>query len=60
MLLGLAGCTAPADAPVGAWVMLLCVINCPLSVSVADEGRVTDAQPQEYIHLDPDAVRAAR
>jgi len=59
MLLG--GC-APTHIPpidfTGARVIMLCIINCPLAVNVADEGEIVDALPIEQTHLMPENVRA--
>lgn len=60
--MSLAGC-APNVPPIdlaGIHVILLCGVNCPLAVTLADEGRVTDAVPLEYEDVSADAVRAGQ
>lgn len=62
MLIALTGCS-PDIPPIdfaGIHMILLCGVNCPLAVTLADEGRVTDAVPLEYEDVSANAVRAIK
>ena len=53
------GCaTIPPFDVAGVRIILLCVINCPVSVNIADEGQLTDTLPLEYPHISPESLQA--
>lgn len=65
-VLGLAGLVSgcsnsipPVDVA-GVRLVLVCLLNCPVSVTMADEGQATDAIPLEYPKVSPEGLRAAR
>jgi hypothetical protein len=62
LVLLLASCTGNAHTPPveisGVRLFLLCLINCPLAINMADEGAVTDTVPVEHPHILSDNIRA--
>jgi len=61
-LAGLAsGCTHPTPLDLaGVRLVLLCLVNCPASVTFSDEGSATDATPLENTSLHPENVFAVQ
>ena len=63
LALALSGCqpgrgALPGDLT-GAYVAMLCLLNCPLSVNLSGpDAVVTDVVPQKGIHIMPETVRA--
>lgn len=62
LLAGLAsGCSElPPFDVAGGRIIVLCMVNCPVTMNLADEGHVTDALEQTYPHVDPRVVAAAQ
>jgi hypothetical protein len=59
LLAGMVSACAPGQPPetTGIILTMLCLVNCPLTLMVADEGANTDALAQEYPYLNPENVR---
>jgi hypothetical protein len=56
-----AGAPRPGAPPIdiaSAYVAMFCLLNCPLSITLADEGIATDTMPLPAIHVLPATVRA--
>lgn len=59
MVSGCAHSTPPVDIA-GTYVIVFCLINCPVTTMNADEGYNTDAMAQEPVHILSETVRAIK